>query len=73
MRKKSESEGDDDEESISEIFKSLSAIQTKLASKGGRSRTNIKGMPPSAASPSQQQQQQGWHQEGIVEDVRCGR
>ncbi len=65
-----EYEGDDDEESISEIFKSLSAIQTKLASKGGRSRASKKGMTPSAAFPSQQQQQQqGWDHEGIVEDV----
>jgi len=71
-------EVDDDEESISEIFKSLSAIQTKLASKGkpggkyGRSsRSNNKGIPPPAAPPSQhtQQQQQVWDQEGVVEDV----
>ena len=67
---------DDDEESISEIFKSLSAIQTKLASKGkprgkydrSRSATN-KGILPHAVPPSQQQQQQGWDQEGVVEDV----
>ena len=66
-------EGDDDEESISEIFKSLSAIQTRLASKGkpggkdNRSRSNNKGMPSHAAPQSPQQQ--GWDQEGLVEDV----
>ena len=66
-------EGDDDEESISEIFKSLSAIQTKLASKGkpagkqDRSRSNNKGVPSRAAPQSHQQQ--GWDQEGLVEDV----
>jgi hypothetical protein len=66
-------EGDDDEESISEIFKSLSAIQTRLASKGkpgGKdSRSSSYNKGTSSRARPQSQQQKGWDQEGLVEDV----
>jgi hypothetical protein len=62
---------DDEEESISNIFKSLSEIQTKLAKKGKISSNGMtRHTPTSSVNNSiQTLQQSRWGHEGLVEDV----
>ena len=66
---------DEEEESISNIFKSLSEIQTKLAKKGkssssrGSNRSAGSSGNRSTGSGSAPQQQGGVWREGVVEDV----
>ncbi|KAL3795476.1 hypothetical protein HJC23_000834 [Cyclotella cryptica] len=62
---------DEEEESISNIFKSLSEIQTKLAKKGKTSTNGMNRLTPTlnANNSIQTLQQSRWGQEGLVEDA----
>ncbi|KAL7485625.1 hypothetical protein ACHAW6_011217 [Cyclotella cf. meneghiniana] len=62
---------DEEEESISNIFKSLSEIQTKLAKKGKTSSNGMNRHTPTTIvnNSIQTSQQTRWGHEGVVEDA----